>query len=149
MNKNYFMSCAIEQAKKALSCDDVPIGAVIVKDGEIIAEAHNTKEKENCSICHAEINAIFEATSKLKNWRLCDCDMYVTLEPCPMCMGAILNSRVSNLYISAKDAKAGACGSVIDLNSYPLNHKCNVEYGLYKSESLELLNKFFKKKRLK
>ena len=105
------MSEALKEANKALFIGEIPIGAVIVKNGEIIARAHNTKEKEQNPLCHAEINVIKKASELLKNWRLNDCDMYVTLEPCVMCAGAILNARIKNLYFGAYDYKFGACVS--------------------------------------
>lgn len=148
MKQANYMFCALDEAKKALYSDDVPVGAVIVCNGEIVASSHNTKEIDNCAVSHAEINAIKKATSKLERWRLSDCELYVTLEPCPMCMGAILNSRINKLHIALKDPKAGSCGSIINLNDYPFNHKTEIVYGECEKDSKELLSHFFKEKRL-
>ncbi len=147
MIKNEFMKIAIENAKIAYSNGDVPVGAVIVKDGEIIAEAYNERELANRSIAHAEILAIERASERLGRWRLSDCEMYVTLEPCPMCAGAILNARMGKVYFALKDANAGAFGSVLNLNSYPLLHKVSAELGDCGDESRELLSSFFKERR--
>lgn len=145
--KDEFMLKALENAKFAFQAGDVPVGAVIVKDGKIIAEAYNERESENSAIAHAEILAIERACKKLGRWRLSDCEMYVTLEPCPMCAGAILNARLACVYYALKDANAGALGSVLNLNSYPLLYKVRVEQGLYGEESRELLSSFFRVKR--
>lgn len=147
MIKNEFMKIAIENAKIAYSNGDVPVGAVIVKDGEIIAEAYNERELANRSIAHAEILAIERASETLGRWRLSDCEMYVTLEPCPMCAGALLNARIGKVYFALKDANAGAFGSVLNLNSYPLLHKVSAELGDCGDESRELLSNFFKARR--
>lgn len=147
MIKNEFMKIAIENAKIAYSNGDVPVGAVIVKDGEIIAEAYNERELANRSIAHAEILAIERASETLGRWRLSDCEMYVTLEPCPMCAGALLNARIGKVYFALKDANAGAFGSVLNLNSYPLLHKVSAELGDCTDESRELLSSFFKERR--
>ena len=109
------MKEALKEARKALKKEEVPVGAVIVKDGEIIARAHNTKETKKDTTCHAEILAIKKASKKLNSWRLLDCEMYVTLEPCSMCAGALINSRIKKLYIGTEDSKTGACGSVLNL----------------------------------
>ena len=141
------MKRAIENAKIAYSNGDVPVGAVIVKNGEIIAEAYNERELAKRSIAHAEILAIERASEKLGRWRLSDCEMYVTLEPCPMCAGAILNARIGKVYFALKDANAGALGSVLNLNSYPLLHKVSAELGDCGEESRELLSNFFRERR--
>ena len=142
-----YMRVALDEAKKAARVGEVPVGAVIVKDGEIIASAHNLRETTGDATAHAEILAIRDACKLLGGWHLEKCTLYVTLEPCPMCMGAIVNSRLGNVIFGAKDAKAGACGSVIDLRSYPLNHKPQVKSGFMSEESLALLSDFFKEKR--
>ena len=147
MMTNEFMKRAIENAKIAYSNGDVPVGAVIVKNGEIIAEAYNERELAKRSIAHAEILAIERASEKLGRWRLSDCEMYVTLEPCPMCAGAILNARIGKVYFALKDANAGALGSVLNLNSYPLLHKVSAELGDCGEESRELLSNFFRERR--
>lgn len=142
-----YMQIALDEAKDAADIGEVPVGAVIVKDGEVIASAHNLRETTGDATAHAEVLAIREACRALGGWHLDKCTLYVTLEPCPMCMGAIVNSRIGKVIFGAKDAKAGACGSVIDLRSYPLNHKPQVESGFMSEESLALLSDFFKEKR--
>ncbi len=138
---------AIENAKIAFEAGDVPVGAVIVKDGEIIAEAFNEREASGNAIAHAEVLAVERACKRLGRWRLSDCEMYVTLEPCPMCAGAILNARLGCVYYALKDANAGAMGSVLNLNSYPLLYKVKVEKGECEEESRNLLSAFFKARR--
>ena len=144
-----FMQNAPDEAKRAALIGEVPVGAVIVKDGKVIASAHNLRETTGDATAHAEVLAIREACKVLGGWHLDKCTLYVTLEPCPMCMGAIVNSRIGKVVFGAKDAKAGACGSVIDLRSYPLNHKPLVESGFMSRESLAILSDFFKEKREK
>ena len=142
-----YMSLALDEAKKAFDNGEVPVGAVLVKDGEIISTARNNREATGDATGHAEIIAIREACQKLGGWHLDECDLYVTLEPCPMCMGAIVNSRIKRVIYGAKDSKAGACGSVINMVSYPLNHKPFVENGVMKEECAAILSEFFYKKR--
>lgn len=144
-----YMLRAIENAKIAFSNGDVPIGAVIVRDGEIIAEAYNERELSGRATAHAEILAIERASAKLGRWRLSDCEIYVTLEPCPMCAGAILNARLGKLYYALKESNSGAFGSVINLNSYPLLYKIPTEAGECEQESRDLLSSFFKQRREK
>lgn len=144
-----YMKIAISEARLAALEGEVPVGAVIVKDGEIISAAHNLRETTGDATAHAEVLAIRKACETIGGWHLEKCTLYVTLEPCPMCMGAIINSRLGKVVFGAKDAKAGACGSVIDLRSYPLNHKPQVKSGFMSEESLSLLSDFFKKKREK
>lgn len=140
-----FMKEALKEAKKALDIEEVPVGAVIVKDGRIIARAHNEKETKKDSTCHAEILAIKKACKKLNAWRLIDCEMYVTLEPCSMCAGALINSRIKKLYIGADDKKTGACGSVLNLlEDYKFNHKIEIEKYILKEDCEHLLKEFFK-----
>ena len=130
--------------------NDVPVAAVIVKDGEIIAEAVNERERTDSVIAHAEILAIKKASKKLKAWRLEDCEMYVTLEPCPMCAGALIQSRIKKVYIGTMDYKTGACGSVLNLlEDYTFNHKVEKQTEILKEESEEILQKFFKELRKK
>ena len=122
--KDKYMILAYKEAQKAFEEDEVPVGCVIVKDDKVIAKAHNKKEKKNCAIYHAEIECIKKATKKLKNWNLKGCDIYVTLEPCMMCSGAIINSRIRKVYIGTSDEKTGAVGSVLNLfNDFKFNHK--------------------------
>ena len=142
-----YIKAAIDVSDNTKASDDVPIGAVIVKDGEIIATGYNKREATGDATAHAEIVAIREACEKLGGWHLDGCEIYVTLEPCPMCMGAIVNSRIKKVVFGAKDAKAGACGSVFNFNSYPLNHKPEIVSGVMENESRELLSEFFAKKR--
>lgn len=142
------MKEALKQAQKAYDKLEVPVGAVIVKDGKIIARAYNQKEEKQDTINHAEILAIKKASKKLGSWRLLDCDMYVTLEPCSMCAGALIQSRIRKVYIGALDEKTGACGSVLNLlNDYKFNHKVEVETGILKDECENMLKKFFKELR--
>ena len=144
-----FMKEALKEALKAYKKLEVPVGAVIVKDGKIIARAHNVKEEKQDTTRHAEIIAIEKASKKLSNWRLTDCEMYVTLEPCPMCAGALIGARVKKIYIGTEDNKTGACGSVLNLlEDYTFNHKVEVETGIMKKECEELLKKFFKELRI-
>ena len=140
-----FMKEALKEAKKAYGKLEVPVGAVIVKDGKIIARAHNIKEEKKDTTKHAEILAISKASKKLDSWRLTDCEMYVTLEPCSMCAGAIIQARIKKVYIGAMDEKTGACGSVLNLlQDYPFNHKIEIETGIKKGECEKILKEFFK-----
>ena len=140
-----FMREAIKEAKKAYKKLEVPVGAVIVKNGEIIARAHNLKETNLDTTKHAEILAIQRASKKLQSWRLIDCEMYVTLEPCSMCAGALINSRMKKVYIGALDKKTGAAGSVLNLfEDYTFNHKVEIERGIMSDECEKLLKDFFK-----
>lgn len=142
------MKAAIKEAQKAETYDEVPIGAVIVKDQKIIARAHNKKETKNQATRHAEIEVIEKATKKVGNWWLEDCDIYVTLEPCAMCAGALINSRLRNIYFGAYDKKAGCCGSLYNLPvDKRFNHRLNVEGGILEEECASLLTNYFKKKR--
>ena len=147
MSDEKYMSIALDEAKKAFDEGEVPIGAIIVKNGEIISVAHNNREATNDATGHAETLAIRKACEVIGSWRLEDCDIYVTLEPCPMCMGAIINSRIKKVVYGAKDAKAGACESVVNLTSYPLNHKPVVVSGIMRDECADILSDFFINKR--
>ena len=142
------MRLAIKEAQKAEMIDEVPIGAVIVKNGKVIARAHNKKESKNQATRHAEIEAIEKATKKVNNWWLEDCDIYVTLEPCAMCAGALINSRLRNIYFGAYDKKAGCCGSLYNLPvDVRFNHRLGVEGGILEEECASLLTNYFRKKR--
>lgn len=142
------MRKALEEAQKAFEKDEVPVGAVIVRDGDIIASAHNCRELSKDASAHAEMLAIREACEALGSWRLLDCDMYVTLEPCPMCSGAILQARVKKLYIGAMDPKGGAAGSILNLfEDYHFNHETEVVKGILQAECSQILKDFFKRKR--
>ena len=148
MEKEDYMKLAINEAKKAYGQLEIPVGAIIVKDGKVIAKAHNEKEQKQDTTKHAEILAIQKASKKLKNWRLIDCDMYVTLEPCSMCAGALIQSRVRKVFIGAMDEKTGSCGSVLNLlEDYTFNHQVEVEYGICQEECEILLKNFFKELR--
>jgi tRNA(adenine34) deaminase len=139
-----FMREALKEAHKAYEINEVPIGAVIVKDGEIVGRGFNQKESLKDATLHSEITAIKEACNNLGGWRLPGCTMYVTLEPCPMCAGAIVNSRIDRLVIGAKDLKTGACGSVLDItNNKMLNHQPEVKFGILEEECSKLLKEFF------
>lgn len=141
----YYMRKALKEAQKAYNRDEVPIGAIIVKDGIVIARAHNLKELKSDATAHAEIIAIQKACSKLNAWRLSNCDLYVTLEPCPMCAGAIIQSRIRNVIIGTYDPKSGACGSVVDLfNVEKFNHKVELITGVLEEECSQILKDFFK-----
>jgi tRNA(adenine34) deaminase len=145
-----FMNEAYKEALKAYEKDEVPIGAVIVKDNKIIARAHNERESKNDATLHAEISAIRKACRKLGLWRLNDCDIYVTLEPCVMCAGALIQARIRTVFIGTPDPKAGAVGSVIDVTGIEkFNHKVNVVYGIMEKECSSILKNFFTELRLK
>ena len=146
---SFYMQEALKQAKKAFNILEVPVGAIIVKDNTIIARAYNQKEKKTDTTQHAEIIAIQKASKKLKSWRLNDCEMYVTLEPCPMCAGAIIQSRIKKVYIGTMDEKTGSCGSVLNLfEDYKFNHNVEVETGICKDECEKILKDFFKELRV-
>ncbi len=138
-----FMRRALELASEAAKIGEVPVGALVVLDGEIIAEAYNRRECDKNALAHAELLAIDAACKRLGGWRLHKCDLYVTLEPCTMCAGAIVNSRIKRVVVGAKDAKAGAMGSVLNLNFYPLNHKPEMVFGVCEREASALLQEFF------
>jgi tRNA(adenine34) deaminase len=149
-NHEYYMSLAIEEAKIAYILDEVPVGAIIVRNGEVISRGHNLRETLKDATAHAEIIAIKNACTKLNGWRLIDCDIYVTLEPCSMCAGALVNSRVNRVIFGAFDARAGACGSVYNIvDDLRLNHRLDVVSGVLENECKGLLQEFFKGKRKK
>ena len=143
MTDNDFMMLAIEQAKLSASELEVPVGAVITKHGEIVSVGRNRRENGKNALAHAELEAIDLACKKLGGWRLWECEMFVTLEPCPMCTGAIINSRIRRLVYGAADTKAGSCGSVINLFDLPYNHKPEVVSGFMQEECSALLSEFF------
>lgn len=144
---NDFMRTAIKLAEKAQKNGDVPVGAVITKNGEIISDGYNQREALSNAILHAEICAITSACEKLGTWRLSECEIYVTLEPCPMCTGAIINARIPRVIFGAFDEKAGSCGSVINLFDLPYNHHAEVWGGILEAQCSEMLSTFFKIKR--
>lgn len=146
--KEKFMEEALKQAQKAFDKEEVPVGAVIVKNNKIISRAYNLKETKKDTTKHAEIIAIQKASMKLDEWRLSDCEMYVTLEPCSMCAGAIIQSRIKKIYIGTMDPKTGACGSVYNMfKDYKFNHDVDIEYGILQKECEKILKDFFKKLR--
>lgn len=144
-----FMALAVSEAERALDLDEVPIGAVIAKDGEIIARAHNRRETLHDATAHAEMLVMRDACEKLKNWRLMGCTIYVTMEPCPMCAGAMQQARVARLVYGVPDPKAGAAGSVMNILDEPrLSHKLRITGGVEEEPCRNLLNIFFKRVRL-
>ena len=142
------MGAALEEARKAAALGEVPVGAVVAKDGEIISAAHNTRETEKNALHHAELLAIDAACKKLGGWRLWQCELFVTLEPCPMCAGAIINARIPRVVYGASDRKCGAVNSVCSLFSMEFNHHPQVETGVREAECGALLTEFFQKLRV-
>ena len=148
MGHERFMKAALAEAKRAGETGEVPIGAVLVLDGQVISAGHNLKETRQDPTAHAEIIAIREAASKLYSWRLENADLYVTIEPCPMCMGAIIQARIRRVIFGAFDPKAGAAGSVIDLSMCkPLNHQVELIDGVLEDECRQLMQDFFGQRR--
>jgi len=148
MDDLFFMQEAIKEAKKALKFNEIPVGAVIVKDGKIIARAFNRRDIDNSPFAHAEMLAILEASQKLGSWRLDGCTIYVTLEPCPMCAGAISQCRIKRLVYGARDAKAGAAGTLYDIpRDSRFAHKCSVTATILDKECKKMLADFFLQKR--
>ena len=146
--KEYFMNLAIEEAKSAYDLKEIPVGAIVVYENKVIGRGHNLKESLRDPLAHGEILAIREAANYLKSWRLEECSIYVTLEPCMMCSGAIINSRIKNLYIGSRDFKRGCCGTVEDfINADWQNHKVNIEFGILEEETNKVLTDFFKEMR--
>ena len=143
MEDREIMLLALEQARISADELEVPVGAVVVRKGEIVSVGRNRREKGKNALAHAEIEAIDAACRRLGGWRLWECELFVTLEPCPMCTGAIINSRIRRLVFGASDTKAGSCGSVINLFDYPYNHKPEVVSGFMKDECSALLTDFF------
>lgn len=141
----YYMNLALEEARRAYHKKEVPIGAIIVRDNEVIAAAHNLRESEKNAISHAEVIAIDEACRRLRGWRLTRSTLYVTIEPCPMCAGAILQSRIDRVVIGAMDPKAGACGSIVNLLAMKeFNHQPEVVTGVLEDECSNIMKDFFK-----
>ena len=147
MDKTAYMQQALVLAREAFDDDEVPVGAVIVRDGNIIATGRNRREKSKNALLHAEIDAINNACTKLGGWRLWNCEIYVTLEPCPMCAGAILNAHIPQVYFGAYDFKNGSCGTITNLFEMPYNFKPQYEGGVLQEECAALLRQFFKKLR--
>lgn len=146
---SYFMSEAIKLAWMSYCEGEVPVGAVITKNNNIIAVGRNRREFQKNALCHAEIEAINNACNVLGGWRLWECELFVTLEPCPMCAGAIINSRIKRVVFGTEDLKSGSCGSVINLFEENYNHKPEIKSGILKEECAQLLTSFFKKLRSK
>ena len=149
MNDSFFMNEALKLAREAADEGEVPVGAVVVLGDEIVGRGRKRREKGKNALAHAELEAIDEACKRLGGWRLWQCDMYVTLEPCPMCTGAIINSRIKRLVYGASDYKAGSCGSVVNLFDLPYNHKPETVSGFMQEECAEILTEFFRQLRNK
>lgn len=149
MEDKFFMEEALRLARQAADEGEVPVGAVVVLGDEIVGRGRNRREKDKNALAHAELEAIDEACKKLGGWRLWQCDMYVTLEPCPMCTGAIINSRIKRLVYGASDYKAGSCGSVVNLFDLPYNHKPEMISGFMQEECSQILTEFFRELRQK
>jgi tRNA(adenine34) deaminase len=147
MTDEELMRVALEEAQLAASLGEVPVGAVVAKDGVVVARAHNTRETQKNATHHAELLAIDAACKALGGWRLWQCELFVTLEPCPMCAGAIINSRLKRVVYGAADPKAGCCGGLTDLFAFPFNHKPVIERGLLEDESAAVLAAFFERLR--
>ena len=147
MEDAYFMDEALTQAREAAADGEVPVGCVIVRGDTVVGRGRNRRETDKSARAHAEIEAIGEACRRLGGWRLWQCELFVTLEPCPMCAGAIVNSRIKRVVYGARDAKAGCCGSVTDLFALPFNHRPQVEGGLLEDECAALLAAFFEELR--
>ena len=143
MTDQELMGLALQEAEKAAALGEVPVGAVVAKDGQPVALAHNLRESGKNATYHAELLAIQQACQVLGGWRLWQCELFVTLEPCPMCSGAIINSRIKRVVYGAADPKAGCCGSLTDLFALPFNHRPKVESGLLAEECAQLLKDFF------
>ena len=148
MEDTVFMDAALALAREAAQDGEVPVGCVIVRGNEIVGRGRNRRETEKTALGHAEIEAIADACRNLGGWRLWECTLYVTLEPCPMCAGAIINARIPRVVFGASDDKCGACGSVCDLFSMDFNHHPEVEKGVREAESKELLTEFFQQLRV-
>lgn len=144
-----FMRMALDLALEAAAEGETPVGAVIVKDGKVISHGRNRRETGKNALCHAELEAIDGACRALGGWRLWNCELYVTLEPCPMCAGAIINARIPRVVFGASDPKAGSCGSVVDLFALPYNHRPQVVRGVLKEECAAVLTEFFRELRKK
>ena len=148
MEDRDYMLAALELAKEAAADGEVPVGCVIVHRGEIVGRGRNRREKGKNALCHAELEAINDACTRLGGWRLWECDLYVTLEPCPMCAGAIINARIPRVVYGASDAKCGAAGGVCCLFDMAFNHHPKVEAGIREEACSQLLTEFFRKLRV-
>ena len=143
----YYMHLAMTEAGAAADRGEIPVGAVIVRDGRVIASAGNGRERDKSALAHAEIEVIGKACEVLGGWRLTGCELFVTLEPCPMCMGAIVNARIPRVVFGASDPKAGAAGGLFDMNTYPLNHHPEIVSGVLGDECADMLREFFRSRR--
>ncbi len=148
MEDSKYMDAAIALAREAAAEGEVPVGCVIVRGDTVVGRGRNRRERDKTALGHAEIEAISDACKNLGGWRLWDCTLYVTLEPCPMCAGAIVNARIPRVVYGARDAKNGACGSVCDLFSMEFNHHPTVEVGIREEECTALLQEFFRNLRM-
>lgn len=149
MSDKEYIKKAMELAELSAKEGEVPVGAIVVRNGEIVGTGRNRREYGKNALAHAEIEAINNACVNLSGWRLWECDLYVTLEPCPMCTGAIINSRIKRVVFGAYDQKAGSCGSVVNLFDFPYNHKAEIVGGVLEQECADRLSKFFKELRNK
>ncbi len=149
MNDEHYMSVALELAKEAAAEGEVPVGCVITLGDRIVGKGRNRREKNRNALCHGELEAINEACETLGGWRLWQCTLYVTLEPCPMCAGAIINARIPRVVYGAKDSKAGACGSVCNLFAERFNHHPEAESGVLEEECAQVLREFFQELRVR
>ena len=147
MDNEYYMSLALKLAQEAFDSGEVPVGCVVVRNGEVIGEGRNMREELSSALLHAEAVAIHRACKRLGDWRLTDCKLFVTLEPCLMCAGAIVNSRLPEVYYGAKDENAGACGSILNVFEEGFGHRPKLYGGILETECGELLSEFFKKRR--
>lgn len=148
MDDIQYMKEALALAREAAAEGEIPVGCIIVRNGEIVGRGRNRREQGRSALAHAEVEAIRQACETLAGWRLWECTLYVTLEPCPMCAGAIINARIPRVVFGAHDSKSGACGSVCDLFSMEFNHHPRVEFGLLEEECATLLTEFFQKLRV-
>ena len=148
MTDREYMLEALALAREASEAGEVPVGCVVVRNGEIVGRGRNRREEDKTALAHAELEAISQACAALGGWRLWECTLYVTLEPCPMCAGAIVNARIPRVVYGARDAKAGSCGSVCDLFSMAYNHHPQVEAGVLEEECAKLLTDFFRELRV-
>ena len=147
MTQEHYMRLALKQAQVSYNADEVPIGAVVVKDGKVVARAHNTRNHSRNAVEHAELVAIQRACAKLGDWRLTGCDLYVTLEPCVMCLGACYNARISNVYFGAYDLSGKGCVQLSEMIGHTLNHELTICGGVLEKECSNILTEYFKNKR--